>query len=88
MCVDSNWLRGMRIISRCAYALVDERTRAIEAVRVVNREIKPSDARLTLMRICFADWDGSPHALQTFETRNILHCVRTNARYYRIHGRF
>ena len=88
LCAHTNWFRGMKQIARCVYALVAERDRAVEAMRVITKEIKSANARHTLIRICFRDWDGSPFALQSLQTRAILHCVKTNARYYRLHGRF
>ena len=87
-CVDAHYLGSMKRISRCVYALVQESRRISQAIAFVKTEIASESAQLELLSICLDDFDASPASLQKFRGSWIIHCVKTKASYYRLHGRF
>ena len=88
VCVDEEWLQGMDRVSDCAHGAVSEMDRARAILSYIEKEISDEDAQRKLRKICFEEWDGSPVALLQYKTKDISHCVKTKARYYRLHGRF
>ena len=73
----------MQAVMGCWLESVAKGKRENSAISHVVQEINNQDRQAQLVAICFKDWD-----LRVVPKRDLLHCVKTKARNFRLHGRF